>query len=303
MCLIGLALDVHPRFGLVIAANRDEYFGRAADGIDWWRAHEQSPWLLGGRDLEAGGTWMALSEHGRVAMLTNVRDPARHRPGAASRGALPVRWLHAAQTEAALWPTLAAQDCNPFNLIGGDLLTGRWWWADDRSAAPAPLASGLHAVSNASLGTPWPKVRRLQQAMTAELDAADDAGSLTDRLFAALADRTQAHDDDLPDTGVGLDRERMLSPAFITSGDGHYGTRCSTVLVGERVAGGWRVMLSERSFDARGQAHTVRQVAVGLPLGGEASGTVGRSSPRPAVQVRPVSPAAAPFPGVRCPLR
>lgn len=303
MCLIGLALDAHPRYGLVIAANRDEYFRRPAEGIDWWRPHDAAHWLLGGRDLDGGGTWMALSEQGRVAMLTNVRDPARHRPDAASRGALPVQWLQASGSAHTLWPTLAARGCNPFNLIGGDLLSGHWWWADDRADAPTPLAPGLHAVSNASLGTPWPKVQRLRQALAGALEAADEARGLTDRLFAALADRTGAPDDQLPDTGVGLARERMLSPAFIRSDDGHYGTRCSTVLLGERRAEGWRLAMTERSFAPGGQAHTERHVVVDLPLRGDTPAPVPADGPRPAVQVRRLSPAAAPFPGVRCPLR
>lgn len=303
MCLIGLALDAHPRYGLVIAANRDEYFRRPAEGIDWWRLHDAAPWLLGGRDLDAGGTWMALSEHGRVAMLTNVRDPSRHRPGAASRGALPVQWLQAAGSEHALWPTLAAQGCNPFNLIGGDLGSGRWWWADDRAEAPTALTAGLHVVSNASLGTPWPKVRRLRHALAGAIEAHDEARPLTERLLEALADTTGAPDAELPDTGVGLDRERMLAPAFIRSDHGHYGTRCSTVLLGERRAQGWRLALTERSFDPGGQAHTERHVVVDLPLRGETAAAVATDKPRPAVQVRRLSAAAAPFPGVRCPLR
>ena len=85
MCLIGLALDAHPRFALVIAANRDEFHARPAAGLDWWRSTDEGPWLLAGRDLSAGGTWMGLSAHGRLAMLTNVRDPARHRASSASR--------------------------------------------------------------------------------------------------------------------------------------------------------------------------------------------------------------------------
>lgn len=303
MCLIGLALDVHPRYALVVAANRDEFFRRPAEGLDWWRTHDAAPWLLGGRDLDAGGTWMALSEHGRVAMLTNVRDPARHRPDAASRGALPVQWLHAAASEQAIWPALAAQGCNPFNLIAGDLAAGHWWWADDQAKAPSPLAAGLHAISNASLGTPWPKVNRLRQAMAGAIDAARDADALADRLFSALADRTAARDDELPDTGVGLDRERMLSPAFISTEDGHYGTRCSTVLLGERRGTGWHLRLTERSFDAAGRAHLERHVALDLPLHADPTACAALARPRPAVQVRRLSPAAAPFPGVRCPLR
>jgi uncharacterized protein with NRDE domain len=287
MCLIALALDAHPRFGLVIAANRDEYFQRPADALDWWRERASSPWLLGGRDRDAGGTWMALSEHGRVAMLTNVRDPARHRAGAASRGAMPVHWLHSDQPEHDAWPAMATRGCNPFNLIGGDLTTGRWWWADDRAAAPRPLAAGVHAVSNASLGTPWPKVQHLRRSLAAALDSHAPTDDLAARLFYALADRTAAADADLPDTGVGIDRERMLSPAFITSPDGHYGTRCSTVLIGERLASGWRLQVTERSFDASSRVVQTRQVDLHLTLPVNGTGFSAIGEGLPAVQVLP----------------
>jgi uncharacterized protein with NRDE domain len=246
MCLIGLALDVHPRFSLVIAANRDEYFDRPAAALAWWRMSPQSPWLLAGRDLSAGGTWLGLADNGRIGMLTNVRDFSRQRADAPSRGALVTRWLDAGEQP-------VTRGFNPFNLIGGDLVNNRWWWTDDVSAEPQPLQAGVHGLSNASLDTPWPKVLRLKHALGQALDAAD-ANALTVRLLAALDDRTVAPDDGLPSTGVGLERERWLSPSFITAPDGRYGTRCSTVLVGERNGDAWRLSMTERTFDARGRA-------------------------------------------------
>lgn len=262
MCLIGLAIGAHPRFALVVAANRDEFHERPAAGLDWWQPRPDAPWLLGGRDLSAGGTWMGLSSHGRLAMLTNVRDPARHRADAPSRGALVPAWLDSQDPAEAVWPALAALGCNPFNLIAGDLRHDRWWWADDGAAAPRPLAPGVHGLSNASLGTPWPKVRRLEQGIVSLLADAADESELVPGLFAVLADRSPAEDAALPDTGVGLTRERMLAPAFITSSDGHYGTRCSTVLLGERTGSGWRLRLAERSFDATGRATHERSVTL-----------------------------------------
>jgi uncharacterized protein with NRDE domain len=151
LCLIGIALDAHPRWPLVIAANRDEFFDRPAAPLDWWRTSEHAPWLLGGRDLAAGGTWLALSASGRVGMLTNVRDPARHRADAASRGALVTDWL-----DHGTWPTVPIAT-NPFNLIGGDLQARRWWWTSDRHTEPVLLTSGVHALSNGALDEPWPE--------------------------------------------------------------------------------------------------------------------------------------------------
>lgn len=251
MCLIGLALDAHPRFSLVIAANRDEFFDRPAAPLDWWRTSESTPWLLGGRDLSAGGTWMALSEHGRIGMLTNVRDPSRHRADAPSRGALVTAWLDGVDDE--------VQGHNPFNLIGGDLRSGHWWWRSDRQPA-TPLPAGVHALSNASLNEPWPKVRRSAAALESALRGDDSA--LETRLFSLLDDRSVAADADLPQTGVGLERERMLSPIFIMTPEGRYGTRCSTVMLGEREATGWRLHVIERTHDRYGETVQTRRVTL-----------------------------------------
>jgi uncharacterized protein with NRDE domain len=222
MCLIGLALDAHPRWPLVIAANRDEFFDRPAAPLDWWRTGADAPWLLGGRDLSAGGTWLALADQGRVGMLTNVRDPARQRAQAASRGALVTAWLDGSEAPRAPAAT------NPFNLIGGDLRSGRWWWTSDLHAAPVPIAPGVHALSNAALDEPWPKVSRLITSMREALGNSADEDALSSQLLALLDERHVAADTELPDTGIGLLRERALSPAFIHLPQAGYGTRCST---------------------------------------------------------------------------
>ncbi len=243
MCLIGLALDAHPRFSLVIAANRDEFFDRPAAALDWWRTSAGTPWLLGGRDLSAGGTWLALSEQGRIGMLTNVRDPSRQRADAPSRGALVTAWLNGADDR--------TQGHNPYNLIGGDLQSAQWWWRSDSQTTTA-LTPGVHALSNAALNTPWPKVRRLSRAMEQALQGRDDEDAMTESLFTLLGDRSAAVDGDLPDTGIGVERERMLSPVFVSTPDGHYGTRCSTVVLGQRSDDGWRLGVIERTHDRRG---------------------------------------------------
>lgn len=255
MCLIGLALEAHPRWPLVIAANRDEFFDRPAEPLHWWRSADHAPWLLGGRDLAAGGTWLALSEHGRLGALTNVRDPARHRADAASRGALVTRWLEHGG--------LGGPGTNPFNLIGGNLRTGAWWWTSDSHAQAEAIASGVHALSNGALDEPWPKVVRLRAALREALDASTDEQQLARRLFALLDDRAAAPDDALPDTGIGLERERRLSPAFIHIPEAGYGTRCSSVIVGRRDGdGAWRLDVLERTHDRTGRAEALRGVVL-----------------------------------------
>lgn len=278
MCLIGLALEQHPRFALVIAANRDEFLARPAAALDWWQVAPDAEPLLGGRDLHAGGTWMGLNANGRVAMLTNLRDLPRHSSVAPSRGAIVPEWLASQAPAADFWRNLAARGHNPFNLLAGDLGSGQWWWADDLAGAPQALGPGLYGLSNAALDTPWPKVQRLKSAMAAALSAATSPATLTAArspeslcddtspatleaaLFAALADDTAVPDAALPDTGIGLERERWLAPAFIRTPDARYGTRCSTVLIVERHAAGLGARFIERQFAADGAALSQRGV-------------------------------------------
>jgi uncharacterized protein with NRDE domain len=267
MCLIALALDQHPQFPLVIAANRDEFLQRPAAALDWWQASPMATPILAGRDLRAGGTWMGLNTSGRVAMLTNVRDLSRQRSIAPSRGAIVSRWLETESDASAFWHQTASHSHNPFNLVAGDMKAGQWWWADDRAMAPQALVPGLYGLSNAALDTPWPKVRRLKAALAETLNAAGSVLELETLLFDALADRTTAPDGALPDTGVGLERERVLAPAFIRTQDNHYGTRCSTLLIVERGTTGARARIVERQFDAAGAAVTQRGVSLlGWPV-------------------------------------
>ncbi|MFT7724233.1 MAG: NRDE family protein [Roseateles sp.] len=251
MCLAAFALAAHPRFPLVIAANRDEFFARPAAPMAWW---PDRPGVLAGRDLEAGGTWFGLARGGRLALLTNVREPGRQAANAPSRGALVLDWL-AGGDDAPAFARRLRPGYNGFNLVGADLARNAWYCISNRAAAPVPLAGRLHTLSNAALDTPWPKALALRAALAEALAGATNAADLADRLFAALADPTPAADAALPDTGVGLDLERLLSPRFIRLPDparpaqARYGTRCSTVLI--REAGGLtRVM--ERSTTPEG---------------------------------------------------
>jgi uncharacterized protein with NRDE domain len=256
MCLIVLAIDASARWPLVIAANRDEFHDRASAPLGWWQ--QGATPLLSGRDLAAGGTWLGVSAAGRIGAVTNVRDPARQRADTPSRGALVPAWLASDIDAHALWPALAGRGCNPFNLVGGDLASGRWWWADDRSAAPQAIGPGVHGLSNAAFETPWPKVQRLKARLRAAL-ATSDEHALRAGLLEALADPRVAPDDQLPDTGVGIERERWLSPAFIHAPASRYGTRCSTLVIGERAGSAWRVTVVERSFGADGAVTAERE--------------------------------------------
>lgn len=252
MCLVALALNASPHFPFVVAANRDEFFARPARPMGWW---PEQPDLLAGRDLSAGGSWLGLTRAGRFALLTNVREPGRQRADAPSRGALVLDWLNG-RDDAPAFAERLGRGYNGFNLLAADAPRGHWHWISNRAAAPRRLADGLHTLSNAALDTPWPKTVGLGAALAEALSMSRSADVLAERLLAALADATPAPDEALPDTGVGLERERLLSPRFVSMPDPHrpglalYGTRCSTVLVGEADGA---LLAIERSVAADGR--------------------------------------------------
>lgn len=220
MCLAVIALNAHPHYALVIAANRDEYHARAALPAAWW----DEGWLAG-RDLAGGGTWLALSRTGRWALLTNVREPESRNPAAPTRGALVTAVLKDTAEPVASLTRLAAAATryNGFNLIAGTV--GAAHWLSHRAGGPHRVRPGVHAVSNADLDTPWPKVVQMRDAL-AQWCAAGTRDP--EAVFAFLASRAMAPDEALPRTGVALDWERRLSAAFIVSPE--YGTRCSTIV-------------------------------------------------------------------------
>lgn len=225
MCLVAFAWNLHPRWRLVLVGNRDEFHARPTAPLATW----PNTRIMAGRDLLSGGTWVGLGRRGRVAVVTNVRDghpPAFTGP---SRGALPVDFLRGDAPALAHAEALAgvAADYAPFNLVLADSAVCAYVGNQPASGAHAVVA-GIHGLSNGAFDAPWPKTRRLRDALQAWITTGDDDPA---QLWMALADDRLAADADLPDTGVGPELERRLSPAFIRGRD--YGTRASTlVLVG-----------------------------------------------------------------------
>jgi uncharacterized protein with NRDE domain len=262
MCLAVLALDASRRFPLVIAANRDEFFDRAAARLAWWRPDPAAPEILGGRDLSAGGSWLGLTLQGRLALVTNVRDPARQDPHAPSRGELVPLWLRGDQPLDRFWPRIAMGGYNGFNLIAADFAAGTCHWMSNTQVMPRAVDRGIHGLSNALLDTPWPKVQRLKSRLGEALHACGSADELADELFDALADRQVADDDTLPRTGVSPEWERILSSAFIRTDDGRYGTRCSTLVITERVNKRLVTHVLERSYTARPGVALLRRLSL-----------------------------------------
>jgi len=259
VCLIAMAIDESRRFPLVVAANRDEFFERPAARLGWWSTDASTAPILGGRDLKDGGTWLGLSAAGRLALVTNIRRPGSVDPQAPSRGRIVPLWLRGDLTSDRFWVQVALSGYNPFNLIAADFRLGECYWVSSDAATPSRLDRGLYGLSNASLDTPWPKLVRLKEQMRSGLADADSVQELSARLFAALADRTVADDASLPSTGIPLERERQLSPAFIRMPDQRYGTRCSTLVITERTGKRMVTHVLERTFPAGGGLALLRQ--------------------------------------------
>ncbi len=250
MCLVALSLDESRRFPLVIASNRDEFFNRPTARLAWWSPPGGAPAILGGRDLQGGGTWLGLTTGGRLALLTNYRDPQNHDPEAPSRGEIVPNWLAASEAPDRFWMRTALSGYNGFNLIAADFQRGECFWASNRAPYPLRLDRGLVGLSNSLLDVPWPKVGALKEAVSEAIAEADSVDALSMALFAALTDRTIADDEEMPDTGVPYDLEKALSAAFIRSPDGLYGTRCSTLVIAERLPRGVVTHVLERTFSA-----------------------------------------------------
>jgi len=269
MCLAAFAFGQSARFPFVLLANRDESFDRAAAPMAWWPGHADGRELLAGRDLSAGGTWLGLTARGRLALVTNVREPGRTLAVAPSRGALVPEWLQAGAgaDDAAALQALGSVARNGFNLLVADLAdpgaagTGRDWarWLSNRpQLQQRGLGPGVHGVSNAALDTPWPKLVRLKQRLHDLLDTPCDLQTLQAGGFAALADPQAAPDAQLPATGLPLRRERKLSSAFIRIvGDDPrlaiYGTRCATLVAVQQDGPCRNVHAVERSFGPAGE--------------------------------------------------
>jgi uncharacterized protein with NRDE domain len=264
MCLIVIAHEHHPRYPLVVAANRDELYARPTAPAGFW---EERPDLLAGRDLLGGGTWLGITRSGRFAAVTNYREPGETRIDAPSRGQLVTGYLCSGDAPLNYLQEISERgaDYNGFNLIAGS--SGSMAWYSNRGGDPRELESGVYGVSNHLLDTPWPKVERGKAGVAAALG--DDEPD-TEALFRLLADHTLAGDDALPDTGVGRDWERTLSPLFISSEN--YGTRSSTVLT---VDTGGRVRFAERSYAPGGLAP--ENVALEFPLDSSDAASVAAS--------------------------
>ncbi|MDZ4714272.1 MAG: NRDE family protein [Cytophagales bacterium] len=248
MCLIFLSIQNHPKYPLIVAANRDEFYKRKTSPAGFWADHRH---ILGGRDLEAGGTWLGMTLSGKISMITNYRDLKNLKPQAPSRGELTTNFL--SREDPAETYMKKIQESGPryngFNFLAGT--PDELWYFSNYGNGIQKLNAGLYGLSNHLLDTPWPKVTRGKEMMQPLLQQPEI--SIPD-LFDALSNEHRAPDNQLPETGVSLDRERMLSSMFIKSPD--YGSRSSTIILVDKQN---HVRFTERVYEPNTGQHSTKE--------------------------------------------
>ncbi len=257
MCLVVFAWRAHPRYRLVVAANRDELHARPAEAMHWW---PDQPGLLAGRDLQAGGTWLALSRSGRFATVTNYRERFRTEPGMTSRGRLVSDFVSGDTAPLAYARSLEGSHYAGFSLLAAD--ADSLCYTGNREDAARLLEPGIYGLSNATLDTPWPKLERCRAGLAGLLERGDPSPTA---LMQLLADTTPAPVREL-DRDLPIELARAVSAPFIKNE--RYGTRCTTVVLVEQDG---RTLVAERSFGADGRQSGERQFRLDPPQAGALS--------------------------------
>ncbi len=241
MCLVLVAFGVDEETPLVIAANRDEFHARPAAPADWWAEQRD---ILGGRDLQAGGTWLGVHRGGRFAVITNYSGASESRHKGRSRGHLVAEYLQGSAAPVDYLQSIAADDYAGFNLLVGDMR--RLAYLSNRGAGLRELPAGIYGLSNSTLDTPWEKVERSKSRLAVLFDE----GRVNDtHLLQLLADRDKGPVSEVRTEHLPFSLAHALTAPFIITNS--YGTRCSTVV---RVGSDSRWHFRERRFDAAGRS-------------------------------------------------
>lgn len=236
MCLAIIASRVLSDWPLIVVANRDEFHQRPTAPMRPW---SETASILAGRDLQAGGTWLGVTTSGRFALLTNYRDSKQLKKEAPSRGEWVAQFLKSSTAAAAYLEqaSTVAQLYNGFNLVvdDGQIDQSIYCASNQSETFVTDITPGVHGLSNALLNAPWPKTQKTTNEMAALLASGETPDA--EKLIQVLLDQTPVPDNDLPQTGLTLERERLLATPFIVSPT--YGTRCTTLLMRHRDGRQW----------------------------------------------------------------
>lgn len=240
MCLITFAYQNHPKYNLILAGNRDEFYGRPTRKAQFW-SEEGYPDILAGKDLKGGGTWLGVHKDGRWGTLTNYRDPSIQKEDPPTRGELVTDYLKSGRSAMDYLQdvTQKADEYNGFNLLLWD--TKGFYHYSNQSKKVINISHGIHGISNALLDTPWPKLTSANRQL-AEVIQEEEISK--EKLFELLKDETKAAEEHLPVTGIPKDLEKAVSSIFIKTEN--YGSRCSTVLLIDKEG---NIDFTERSYE------------------------------------------------------
>ena len=223
MCLIVLGWDIHPKYQLILAANRDEFYARPTQKAHKWSKEE----FFAGKDLQAGGTWLGVNNQ-KIAAITNYRDPKNIKENAPSRGEIPISFLKGSSFGNEYMRHLKdiASDYNGFNFLTFDQ-TGLLH-LNNQEKVINRLSPGIHALSNATIDSPWPKAIKAKEKLKRLLSMDFDH----QMLIEMMNDTEMAEDKNLPQTGVPQEWEKALSAMCIRTEN--YGTCCTSVITIDR---------------------------------------------------------------------
>ena len=243
MCLLLIGINSNPNFKLIIAANRDEFYGRTTWPAHFWVDY---PSILAGKDLKAGGTWLGITKTGKIAAITNFREGLKPKDNVPSRGLLTLSFL-AGKISGNDYLTAVqknAFDYDGFNLILGS--TDALYYFSNKQNLIEKLEDGIYGLSNGLLNSNWPKVVESKDKFRNALKS----NFSTNELFEILYDQSLPDEKLLPNTGIDFQIERVLSSVFIKTEK--YGTRCSTVIT---IDNSDNVRFIERTFNPRNEMY------------------------------------------------
>ncbi len=247
MCILFFAIKQHPQYPVIICANRDEFHQRPTQMMHWWSEEKSQNAILAGKDLQAEGTWLGLNQQGRFSALTNFRQPQLFDKSKKSRGDLVLQALAQSNDKMATLLEKSAHNYNGFNLVFGQI--SNLLCFDSVSQNQQTLTSGFHSLCNGALDDVWPKMALGQDQLANAISSFSEQPLNIDKLFTLMQNSQQAKIENLPNTGVPLDWEQLLSSIFIVSPE--YGTRTTNIITQDNQGS---ISVHDRSYNEQGKS-------------------------------------------------
>lgn len=255
MCILFFAIEQHPKYPVIICANRDEFHQRPTQAMHWWPEKENHNTILAGKDLQAGGTWLGLNKQGRFSALTNFRQPQLLDKNKQSRGDLVLQALSKENHEMITLLEKSASHYNGFNLVFGQL--NNLVCFDSVSQKQQTLMAGFHSLCNGALDDIWPKMALGQTQLANAISAFTEQSLNINELFDLMQNGQQAQIEHLPKTGLPLNWEQLLSSIFIISPE--YGTRTTNIITQDNEG---NVSVYDRSYNEQGECIELQHFSI-----------------------------------------